>query len=50
LRQGLPQCSHKAPCALHQGWAKEQKRLYNMFGRLTLAQVAQSPGLQAKTS
>ena len=37
---GLPGCGTQKPCALHQGWATERKRLYQLFSSSMLASVA----------
>ena len=37
---GLPGCGKEHPCALHEGWAIERKRLYDLFSTSTLDVVA----------
>ncbi len=37
---GLPGCGKETPCALHERWATERRRLYEMFSKATLSSTA----------
>jgi len=43
---GLPNCGDETPCGLHAQWAKERDRLFRLFSRTTLAQLAKDPTLR----
>jgi len=36
----LPGCGQEKPCALHERWAVERSRLFDMFSKATLASIA----------
>jgi Rrf2 family transcriptional regulator, iron-sulfur cluster assembly transcription factor len=36
----LPGCGNQRPCVLHNAWAKERQRMYDLFTRTSLANVA----------
>jgi len=40
---GLPTCSDRHPCPLHTRWARERKRLRDLFTRTTLQDLARRP-------
>ena len=37
---GLPGCGKEHPCALHENWAAERKRLYELFSNSSLDSLA----------
>jgi Rrf2 family protein len=41
---GLRKCNEKKPCAMHATWAKERRRLADMFDKMTLERLARVQG------